>query len=333
MQSMNAIQALGRCVSPRLGEIQALVRQSSRASKSLYTSLQQEQIQKALSFALTGKSVVWSLNVRDVSENSLYFFLETYSAEGICVTHTDNYLAGSLTVVYQTRKSQTVQLSPGQSIIASGQIVSAKGDYPHHQIMLTDSIAAPEERAIFEGAAVPRIAAPESASEEISPASLCAIKAAAPLSKNSEVRMSYQTAPLCAYSPRLLQRAEKLYELTSRIIGGRARRFKGSFSFVASSSPETVTKIVIYERGLGRENGTWRMLADGIYILVRCNGEAGGVLWNSGLLQATSYAHRFDQNQTLAIAPKHSERFAYSRLETNDEIEDVAEFLATCSKA
>ena len=144
---------------------------------------------------------------------------------------------------------------------------------------------------------------------------------------------SYQTAPLSEYSSVLRIRAEELFEIVSQQIGRMSKRYKGSFSIFSNSSNETAAKIVIYQRGLGRENGNWPPLADGIYVLVRCNGGAGRAIWNGDLLRSSGYHERLDPERTLGIAPKHHERFAYFRLEAEDEIRAIADLLVVFASA
>lgn len=106
-----------------------------------------------------------------------------------------------------------------------------------------------------------------------------------------------------------------------------------SFSVFANSSDETAAKIVTYQRGLGRKNGVWPDLADGVSVLVRCNRAAGRAIWDADILRSSPYRQRLDPGQTLGIAPRHDERFAYFRLGSEDDLEGVAALLATCPSA
>ncbi len=148
---------------------------------------------------------------------------------------------------------------------------------------------------------------------------------------NANEGPSYQTVPPIEYSHALRERAEELFGTVSQQIGHKAKKYKGSFSIFATSFGETVAKIVIYQRGLGRENGPWPMLPDGVYVLVRCNGSAQRFLWQADVLKSNPYCPRLDLRRTLAIAPKHSERFAYFRIEPEDEMRTVANLLVLCS--
>jgi hypothetical protein len=60
-------------------------------------------------------------------------------------------------------------------------------------------------------------------------------------------------------------------------------------------------------------NGPELALIDGIYILIRLNGNVTG--------------------RTLGVAPMHHERFAYFRLAETQDLEETADFLAACAGA
>jgi hypothetical protein len=98
------------------------------------------------------------------------------------------------------------------------------------------------------------------------------------------------------------------------LVGRRARRYKGSYSILAKSSGETVAKIIIYQRGLGRENGAWPVLEDGVYVLVRANGETEPLIWQAETIRSAGAGQPFDSDLTIGIAPKHERRFAYFRI-------------------
>ena len=122
---------------------------------------------------------------------------------------------------------------------------------------------------------------------------------------------SYQTAPLAEYSPALLERAATLFRLVSERVGNaRAKEFKGSFSAIAASSDATAAKIVIYEAGKGKINGHDPQLADGVYVLIRVHGKVP---------------------HTIGVAPMHHERFAYFRLQDQQKLEELADFIAACA--
>jgi hypothetical protein len=99
---------------------------------------------------------------------------------------------------------------------------------------------------------------------------------------------SYQTAPLLHYRQEFQQLAAELFRKTSLLLNKRVSiEYKGSYSFVLGA---TVAKIIIYQHRLGRENGYFPQLQDGVYVLLRTTG--------SGV-------------NTIGVAPKHNERFTY----------------------
>jgi hypothetical protein len=125
---------------------------------------------------------------------------------------------------------------------------------------------------------------------------------------------SYQTAPLVDYAAPLRERAAELFRLVSERVGSaRAKAYKGSFSVFAQSSDATAAKVMIYEAGKGKINGTDPLLGDGVYVLVRVPSHGPG--------------------RTIGVAPKHDERFAYFRLAPGQNLNEMADFIATCASA
>ena len=125
---------------------------------------------------------------------------------------------------------------------------------------------------------------------------------------------SYQTAPLADYSAPLRDRAAALFRLVSERTGpSRVKEHRGSFSVIAASSEATAAKIVIYEEGKGKMNGPDLTLADGVYVLIRLQGNVIGV--------------------TLGVAPMHHERFAYFRLLADQDLDEMADFITACAGA
>jgi hypothetical protein len=96
-----------------------------------------------------------------------------------------------------------------------------------------------------------------------------------------------------------------------RLPPSRVREYKGSFSVLEEPSLATAAKIVIYESGKGSMNGTNPMLSDGVYVWLRV---LGGPI-----------------SRTLAIAQHHDERFAYFRLMDDQNLEEMADFIANCA--
>jgi hypothetical protein len=125
---------------------------------------------------------------------------------------------------------------------------------------------------------------------------------------------SYQTAPLTHYNASFRKQADAIFEEMRALIGQRAKRYKGSYSILAKTSADTVAKIIIYQRGLGRENGVWPVLEDGVYVLVRTDGEAEPMIWQAETIRSAGLGRPLDPDVTIGIAPRHERRFAYLRI-------------------
>ncbi len=139
---------------------------------------------------------------------------------------------------------------------------------------------------------------------------------------------SYQTAPLTQYSDRFRDVAEELFHLVeARIDRGRGKRFKGSYSVIASTSSETAAKIIIYERHRGKRNGDWPPLCYGVYVLIRSNGRVGEEIWNNTSFDFQKYFPLAASYNTIGVAPKHEERFVYFPVMAGERLEDIADFL------
>ncbi|MGC9973627.1 MAG: hypothetical protein ABSE56_23915 [Bryobacteraceae bacterium] len=139
---------------------------------------------------------------------------------------------------------------------------------------------------------------------------------------------SYQTAPLVEYDPVSRERAFELFSCVEERVGStKARAYKGSYSILSSRGSQTVAKIIIYENGLGRMNGEWPSLPDGVYVLIRAEGLIGDRIWST----VPKIADILDRTRTIGIAPKHSERFAYLMLSEHDR-EQIADLIQKCAK-
>jgi hypothetical protein len=123
---------------------------------------------------------------------------------------------------------------------------------------------------------------------------------------------SYQTAPLIEYSPNLRRRAAEIFELVARRVKGKAVRYKGSFSVLASTAEHTAAKILIVEEGKGKMNGDAPPFPDGVYVLIRTTANPAMRL------------------RTIGVAPKHDERFAYFRVADGQDANELADFIAAC---
>ena len=67
------------------------------------------------------------------------------------------------------------------------------------------------------------------------------------------------------------------------------------------------------EAGKGKTNGIDTLLEDGAYVLIRVPSNAAG--------------------RTIGVAPKHDERFACLRLAPGQNLDQMADFIATCAWA
>jgi len=325
---VTSLTSLIPLTSPSLERIKHVGRLLEAAYPQAITTLQQKQIDSILPKALEGKRASWELQVRDVSESPSVFFFDHRRLGGYWVEHRGH--SPSVRIACQTFNAGVNGLKPEQSFTASGRIAKVGIQWPSLFMMIPDAVVSfarndvtrpdalartePEEPGAPSGRRIPEVPAIE-------------------FSTRATDGPSYQTAPLSDYSRALYNRALEVFRLAREQGGRRGKQYKGSFTISVRSCNETAAKIVIYERGLGRENGYWPDLQDGIYVLVRSNGNAGHAIWNAELLASSPYSGRLDPRRTLGIAPKHSERFAYFRLEPEDDPRSVAELLAICGTA
>jgi hypothetical protein len=125
---------------------------------------------------------------------------------------------------------------------------------------------------------------------------------------------SYQTAPLTHYHDSFRKQADAIFEEMRALFGQRAKRYKGSYSVLAKASTETVAKIVIYQRGMGRENGVFPILEDGVYFLTRIGAGSEPRMWEAKTIRSTDRDQPLDAGAMIGIAPRHEKRFAYFRI-------------------
>ncbi len=148
---------------------------------------------------------------------------------------------------------------------------------------------------------------------------------------------SYQTARLREYSAGFRSVAERIFSLTrEKVPDSQTVEWPGSFSILATTTQETAAKIIVYENGQGKMNGTWPRLDDGVYVLVRVNGQVGEHIWQNMSSNNSNpfykLCRRMSQDLTLGIAPKHHERFAYFPVMAGESLQDIADLLHWCSK-
>jgi len=148
--------------------------------------------------------------------------------------------------------------------------------------------------------------------------------------RNYRAQASYQTAPLLEYSFDYRETATELFGRIERRIGpAKAKPHKGSFSVIGRSTSETAMKIIIVEHGRGKTCGQWPTLDEGVYVLFRTNGRVGEELWakRASMLRES----RLDPSQTIGIAPKHDEQFAYLPLTDNVDLDRVVKLMLNCA--
>jgi hypothetical protein len=140
---------------------------------------------------------------------------------------------------------------------------------------------------------------------------------------------SYQTAPLEQYSPEFRELAAQLFALVGgRVRQTQAKKYKGSYTFTAISTQGTAAKIIIYEEGQGKVNGRRPGLEDGVYVLLRVNTPAAPQIWQQLSLEYPAIFQKMRIEDTLAIAPTHSEQFAFLLVRDDDEFQKIADVVS-----
>jgi len=140
---------------------------------------------------------------------------------------------------------------------------------------------------------------------------------------------SYQPGRLSEYSAEFIDVAERLLDLLRRQQTGKpVKDFPGSYSIISPNTGETVAKILIYQEGVGSENpGPLALRNDGVYILIRRNGNVGPVIQASGF-QMLSRTH---PNEDIGVTPKRDERFGFFPIMAGENLQQIADFLAQVS--
>lgn len=140
---------------------------------------------------------------------------------------------------------------------------------------------------------------------------------------------SYQTDRFSEYSAEFVNVAEALATLLQQQQTGKAVvRFPGSYSIISPNTGETAAKILIYQRGVGSENpGPIALQNEGVYILIRRNGDVGPAIQASGL-QMLSRTH---PNEDIGVTPKRDERFGFFPVMAGENLQQIASFLAQVS--
>ncbi|HSC78487.1 MAG TPA: hypothetical protein VLB32_07980 [Candidatus Acidoferrales bacterium] len=148
---------------------------------------------------------------------------------------------------------------------------------------------------------------------------------------------SYRTVPLQRYSLRFRRVADRIFALTREHLAPKQlRRGKGSYSIIAASTQETTAKILIFERVKGsRTFGRWPLQSEGVYVLIRTNGEAAKNIWDDIAPDELSwfFESRLNRGDTIAVAPNHAERFAYFPVMAGEDLSEIGILLAACAAA
>jgi hypothetical protein len=320
---LKAIQSLGEATFPTLEQLRQVSHLLDVAYPMHLTRLQQKRIETVLPPVVIGKTVSWQLTVHDVDEREHFFSLE---GRGFCVEHVES--DPRFKVNCQTSNADVLSLQRGQLVSAYGYISGVEIQWPTLLLMVSSaSVHELSNGKMITDASV-RVSSESPRGDDLFLAA-SEVNTLDNRTSNSLTGPSYQTAPLVEYPEKLQDVAEDLFEAVRPRIGNRTKRYKGSFSLLARSSSETAAKLVIYQRGLGRENGRWPALANGVYVLIRCNGSVGAAIRERGLLSSPHM--RLDASRTIGIAPKHDERFAYYLLEPRDDLGTIAELIIACS--
>jgi hypothetical protein len=128
----------------------------------------------------------------------------------------------------------------------------------------------------------------------------------------------YGTANLGLYAQPSQHLAADLFQRVQALIGPtRAKIEEGSYSFertTPSLTEDIAAKLVIYQNGINRRGDRWHPGPDGVYVLLRTEGNAGTFPFTVALRQPTN-EHR---------------RFAFFRLQDTQDRDEMARFIAAC---
>jgi hypothetical protein len=142
---------------------------------------------------------------------------------------------------------------------------------------------------------------------------------------------TYKTAPLIDYDVSFQQITEHLFDLASKqLTRGTGVPEKASYSFrPINRSQETVVKILIFQRMFGIQmQGELPWRDDGVYVLVRTNGEYGNRIWQDPPAMDSRFSARMNRTDTVGTAPNYDARFAYFPVMAGESLDAIAEFIA-----
>jgi HKD family nuclease len=140
----------------------------------------------------------------------------------------------------------------------------------------------------------------------------------------------YRTVPRARYSQPLMRTANNLMQrISARMERGRALWRQGSASVELRGSREVVAKVLVYEAGLCRPTEDALELLDGVYVLVRTDCVSSEAIWNTLSVRLQSIG--LQRAVTIGLQPNCSKRFAYTRLTSTANLDNVAMLIADCA--
>ena len=143
---------------------------------------------------------------------------------------------------------------------------------------------------------------------------------------------TYKTAPLVDYDVSFQDVVERLFGLASnRLNHGVGVPEKGSYSFRPTNrSHETVLKILIFQRAFGIQmQGALPWRNEGVYVLVRTNGDFGDRIWQDPPAMDSRFSARMNRDENVGTAPNYDARFAHFPVMAGESLDAIAEFIAT----
>jgi len=142
----------------------------------------------------------------------------------------------------------------------------------------------------------------------------------------------YQTDRLEVYQKKYQKIAKRIFDQLKGKIGDRANdKPKGSYSVIATTSKERVGKILIYESEKGHDRGDrFPILKDGVFIFIRSNDASAAKIWTKKMVevQFPDLFALISPEKTLGVTPPCRERFAYFRVDTEQDEEQLTNLIS-----
>lgn len=149
----------------------------------------------------------------------------------------------------------------------------------------------------------------------------------------------YRTQDITKYRPQLFGQAARLFQLARECIppdpvDDHFIIWEGSFSITDKYRDETSAKIVIFERNVGHWQGQDPGWDDGVYVWVRANDRSGREFEKAA--RQSDFKHgwvldRFMPNRAVSVAPNPLEHFYYFRIDSGEDLTQIAQLLTFCS--